>query len=167
MTQDVTTTAPVATAPVVAPPAPVARCPWCSELLPPGTADQCPHCHANLVAGGDSRLPGLTEVEAPTAAKARRLDTPRRSKLLSWISGDIDDDQGPASGGDVAPDAFALPPRDVRREMLRLQLEAEGISVAADGTLELSSEMTADNGDAPATSPAADPVPEEATRKAS
>jgi hypothetical protein len=115
---------------------PARRCPWCSEVLPPETTTQCPHCHASLLAEGETRLPGLTEVEAPSAVKARRIEsTGRRSKLLSWISGEIDDqDLAPVS---LRPsdDAFAPPPRDVRREMLRLQLEAEGVTVAADGSL--------------------------------
>lgn len=145
MTDSATLTGAASTAPVNSEPAAV-RCPWCSEVLPAVTADQCPHCHANLESGGDARLPGLTEVEAPEATKARRLDSPRRSKLLTWISGEIDDSQGPTAGPTTESDAVALPPRHVRREMLRLQLEAEGIVVAADGSLELMSDAAPDGG---------------------
>ena len=115
------------------------RCPWCSEPLPEEATERCPSCHANLVAEGETRLPGLTEVEAPGAVRVRRAEAPKRSKLLSWISGDIDEESG-APVGD--PEAVALPPRDVRREMLRLQLEAEGITVAADGSIEVPAPAT-------------------------
>ena len=112
------------------------RCPWCSQVLPADATVRCPQCHANLVAGADARLPGLTEVEAPSATRARRAEAPRRSKLLSWISGEIDDDQGPPDGPS-ATDALAPPPRDVRREMLRLQLQADGLTVSPDGSIAL------------------------------
>lgn len=125
------------------------RCPWCSALLPADTSVRCPHCHASLIAEADTRLPGLTEVEAPAANKSRRVAAQRRSKLLAWISGEIDDDPSPV-GGQSAADAIAPPDRDVRREMLRLRLEAEGLTVDADGSIRLKA--------APATeAPGADP----------
>lgn len=157
MTDDATTTSdPAALTPDEATAA--LRCPWCSELLTPDATVQCPHCHANLVAGPDTRLPGVTEVEAPSATKLRRAEPAKRSKLLSWISGDLDDEPAPPIGGPSAPDAVALPPRDVRREMLRLQLEAEGLTVAADGSIEYPSTVThASAGGAP-TDPAKDQV---------
>ncbi len=112
------------------------RCPWCSELLPVDATVSCPACHANLHAEGETRLPGLTEVETSTATRVRLAEAPRRSKLLAWISGDIDDEPfAPAAAG--APEAVALPPRDVRREMLRLKLEAEGLTVTPAGSIEL------------------------------
>jgi len=127
----VTADAPVADAPVTR------RCPWCSAALPDDATERCPQCRAHLITEGDTRLPGLTEVEAPLASKARRLESPRRSKLLSWISGDLDDEPASPLGRTSAAEALAPPPRDVRREMLRLQLEAEGITVAPDGSIEL------------------------------
>jgi hypothetical protein len=115
---------------------PARRCPWCSELLPADATAQCPHCHASLLAEGETRLPGLTEVEAPSAVKARRIESSgRRSRLLSWISGEIDDEDLAPVSLRPSDDAFAPPPRDVRREMLRLQLEADGVTVGADGSL--------------------------------
>jgi len=113
------------------------RCPWCSGVLPGDATERCPQCRAHLIAEGDTRVPGLTEVEAPLASKARRLESPKRSKLLSWISGDLDDGPTSSLARTSAAEAFAPPPRDVRREMLRLQLEAEGITVAPDGSIEL------------------------------
>jgi hypothetical protein len=140
MTDDVTTTAAPATSAVSSMPQPDApterRCPWCSELLPAEASDRCPSCKANLVAEGETRLPGLTEVEAPTAARVRRsTESPKRSKLLSWISGEIEDESLAPNAG--APEALELPARDVRREMLRLKLEAEGLTIGADGSIAL------------------------------
>src|SRR4051812_38900219 len=71
---------PVADAPVTH------RCPWCSFPLPPSAVERCPNCHANLAEGG-AAVPGLTEVEGAAAVRARRAEGPKRSKLLSWISG--------------------------------------------------------------------------------
>jgi hypothetical protein len=112
------------------------RCPWCSEVLPASETVRCPHCYANLVPDGEPHVPGLTEVEAPTAAKVRRAEPPKRSKLLSWISGEVTDDSTPPVTN-IAAEALAPPARDVRREMLRLQLEAEGVTVSEDGKIEL------------------------------
>jgi hypothetical protein len=54
---------------------------------------------------------------------------PRRGKILSWISGETDDapDFSGASASAVEPPSPA-----VRREMLRLGLEAEGITLPHD-----------------------------------
>jgi hypothetical protein len=138
MTEDATQIAAAgtpSTADIVADAPTARRCPWCSELLPEGALERCPSCKANLIAGGEARIAGLTEVETATATRVRRAEAPRRSKLLSWISGDVDDE--PASVAPSAPDALDPPARDVRREMLRLKLEAEGINVAADGSIAL------------------------------
>ncbi len=178
MTDDATTRAPAAATDEASMPR---RCPWCSELLPVDATVRCPSCNANLVAEGEARLPGLTEVETPSATKARLSDAPKRSKLLSWISGDLDDVPSGPMAPNAAPDALALPPRDVRREMLRLQLQAEGLTVAEDGSIELSPTGTAevvaeavdaevDAGDVPAahgSAPADAEIAPEEVRKAS
>src|SRR5262249_14595142 len=149
MTDDAATTQPTAT-PTPAPDMPVAvapterRCPWCSELLPADANERCPFCKVLLTstAPGDTRLPGLTEVEAPSTPRARLAEAPKRSKLLSWISGDVDDEVLTTPLGRSDPEALALPARDVRREMLRLKLEAEGITVALDGSLGVAGDPT-------------------------
>src|SRR2546422_11735787 len=112
MTQESTTIA----SPADAPPGPVVgteaivarRCPWCSQVLPAGETVRCPHCYANLVPDGEPRVPGLTEVEAPTATKVRRAESPKRSKLLSWISGEVSDEPLPAEAA-LAAEAVAPP----------------------------------------------------------
>jgi hypothetical protein len=149
MTQEATTTVSTSDAPagpVAAAGAEAAlerRCPWCSQVLPAGETVRCPHCYANLVPDGEPRVPGLTEVEGPTATKVRRAESPKRSKLLSWISGEVSDEPLPAEAA-LAAEAVAPPPRDVRREMLRLQLEAEGLTVTEAGEIELPTDARTD-----------------------
>jgi hypothetical protein len=149
MTEDATQPAvPVTPSPtdIVADAPTARRCPWCSELLPEDATERCPACNANLVAEGEARIAGLTEVEGPTAARVRRAEAPKRSKLLSWISGDVDDES--SSVAPSAPDALNPPDRDVRREMLRLKLEAQGLTVAADGSIEFPTDAVRHAGEA-------------------
>lgn len=110
-------------------PAPgVARCAWCSAELPGVDTEDCPACHAQLVIRVEQPLPGLTEVVP--AASADRRETPKRSRILSWISGEVESEVEPSRPSTFgSPGAFAPPTRDVRREILRLRLEAEGVVV--------------------------------------
>jgi hypothetical protein len=108
---------------------PGARCQWCSAELPAPDVSICPYCAAPLSADTDAQLPGVTAVDAEAIARATRAPVrPPRNRLLSWISGEYtDDDEAPA-----ALDALAPPDGAVRREMLRLQLEAEIAARRAD-----------------------------------
>ena len=103
-------------------------CPWCSAPLPDPSAEACPSCGATLVGGTDRiRLPGLTAVDP--GAISRAVTPPRtRSRLLSWFSGESEDeDYTPAP-----PEALAPPDLEVRREMLRLELQAEVAALQAE-----------------------------------
>ena len=64
----------------------------------------------------------MTTLDAEAILRARSESSRPRSRLLSFITGDTDnaEPREPASPGSVAP-----PPDEVRREMLRLKLEAE------------------------------------------
>ncbi len=109
------------------------RCPWCSADLPAGTIDRCPACGANLTPEGDPSIPGVTEVIGQASRALPTEPARRSSRLLSWISGDIEPDPVPINAGDNAQlEALAPPPLEVRREMLRLQLEAEGFVITDD-----------------------------------
>jgi hypothetical protein len=90
-------------------------------------ATTCPSCGANLVADGDPSVPGLTAIDA--AALVRSKTTPQsRNRLLSWISGeDQSDVPSRAEAQAVAP-----PDNDVRREILRLELEAQVANLQAE-----------------------------------
>ena len=108
------------------------HCPWCSAPLPSADLANCPACGAQLNAADEADVPGVTKLDV--AALAWKAGTPpRRSKILSWISGDSTDDGQDLSGASAS--AIEPPSLAVRREMLRLELEAEGINLPDDTTL--------------------------------
>lgn len=104
---------------------PSARCPWCSEPLPDATAETCPSCQATLTAapGAEGDIKGVTtlDTEAILRARSEVARPPRNNRFLSFITGEVPVD----SSTPADPEVFAPPPDEVRREMLRLQLEAE------------------------------------------
>jgi hypothetical protein len=104
-------------------------CPWCSASYT-GEPENCPSCGATLTgdAAVDPSLPGLTAIDAAAIIRAKEPLKRPRSRILSWISGEYPDDT-PAPG-----DASALAPPDleVRREILRLELEAEVANLQAE-----------------------------------
>jgi hypothetical protein len=106
----------------------IAHCPWCSAELGAPAAAICPSCGATLAGEAEPSLPGVTSVDNEAIRAARMPAPQRRSRLLSWISGeDSGVDEAPAPPGSLAP-----PPPDVRREMLRLELEAELTNLQAE-----------------------------------
>ena len=101
-------------------------CPWCSAALTPD-ATVCPSCGANLVADGDPNVPGVTAIDA--ASLVRSKTTPQsRNRLLSWISGEYQADV-PSK---AEAQAIAPPDDEVRREILRLELEAQVANLQAE-----------------------------------
>jgi hypothetical protein len=111
---------------------PEPRCMWCSAVLPSDHETVCPSCGATLVDQGDAAVPGLTAIDADAilrnargAARAR----PRGGRLLSWISGEYAEDDAAAG---ATPGSLAPPPVEVRREMLRLELEAQVANAQAE-----------------------------------
>jgi hypothetical protein len=104
-------------------------CPWCSARYT-GEAETCPSCGAALTADPttDTSLPGLTAIDAAAIVRAKTPVARPRNRLLSWISGEYPDDTpSAAEAGALAP-----PDLDVRREMLRLELEAEVANLQAE-----------------------------------
>lgn len=104
-------------------------CPWCSASYS-GAPERCPSCGATLGgdAGSDQSLPGLTAIDAAAIVRSKEPVKRQRSRLLSWISGDYADE--PTSSADAG--ALAPPDADVRREILRLELEAEVANLQAE-----------------------------------
>lgn len=96
------------------------RCPWCSAVLPAPDLEDCPSCGATLTAAAEAALPGVTAIDHEAIARGTReaIRQPR-SRLFSWLSGDYGE-EAPAPSGAIAP-----PDAAVRREMLRLQVQAE------------------------------------------
>jgi hypothetical protein len=123
-------------------------CPWCSARYA-GDPEVCPSCGAALAVDPttDAALPGLTAIDAAAIVRAKAPVARPRSRLLSWISGDYPDEASTASDAG----ALAPPDPDVRREMLRLELEAEVANLQAEADA-LIAEATAE-GRAPAATP--------------
>jgi hypothetical protein len=124
-----------------------AHCTWCSAVLPDPAATTCPSCGATLIGEGEaSSVPGLTAIDADAILRnARGSGTPRRSGLLGWISGDYPTDAGPSA----APGSLAPPPAEVRREMLRLELEAQVANAQAEVEAMAADEAIADGAPIP------------------
>jgi len=103
-----------------------AICSWCSAEITEG-AIECPSCGANLVPDGDPNVPGVTAVDAASIIRSKSGTQPR-SRLLSWISGEYETDV-PSK---AEQQAIAPPDVEVRREILRLELEAEVANLQAE-----------------------------------
>lgn len=103
-----------------------AVCPWCSAPLTEG-ATECPSCGANLIPDGDPNVPGVTAVDAASIIRSKAAPQPR-NRLLSWISGEYESDV-PSK---AEAQAIAPPDLEVRREILRLELEAEVANLQAE-----------------------------------
>lgn len=109
--------------------APLPHCMWCSAELPSDSEVTCQSCGATLIGEGDSQVPGVTAIDAEAIVRgARAARTKPKSRLMSWISGEYDaDEDRPAPPGSLSP-----PPPDVRREMLRLELQAQVANLQAE-----------------------------------
>jgi hypothetical protein len=104
-------------------------CPWCSAHYT-GDPEDCPSCGAALAVDPttDTSLPGLTAIDAAAIVRAKTPVARSRNRILSWISGEYPDEvPSPAEAGALAP-----PDAEVRREMLRLELEAEVANLQAE-----------------------------------
>ena len=123
---------------------PITHCPWCSVLLPAPGAEKCPSCGAALTAVPDSpaEIKGVTTLDTEAILRARsEVSRPRGNRLLSFITGEIPVDTSTPAAAEV----FAPPPEDVRREMLRLQMDAQRADLAAE-TVALKSDELARRG---------------------
>src|SRR3954471_9577992 len=106
------------------------RCPWCSATLDSSDLANCPSCGATLSSSREapSDLPGVTTLDTEALLRAR--SGPRRpNRLVSLLTGDAGEDAAPAS---ATPDSLAPPSEAVRREMLRMALEAEVADLEAE-----------------------------------
>lgn len=118
------------------------RCPWCSAVLPDPAAEKCPSCDAQLIhaSGTEPNLPGVTSLD-PEAILRARSDVGRSRGVLGFLTGrDLPEPTGVESRESLAP-----PEDAVRREMLRLKLEAEQAEAVAE-TVALQSDVLAERG---------------------
>lgn len=122
---------------------PITRCPWCSAALPAPDVERCPACGATLASatGTEPQLPGVTTLDPEAILRARSEVSRPRSRILSFISGEVAVETGsPTDAGSIAP-----PSDEVRREMLRLQIEAERADLEAE-TVALKADVLAQQG---------------------
>ena len=123
-------------------------CPWCSASYT-GDPDTCPSCGAVLAVdpATDPSLPGLTAIDTAAIVRAKTPTARPRNRILSWISGEYPDETPTvAEAGALAP-----PEPAVRREIFRLELEAEVANLQAEADA-LLAEATVE-GHAPGVSP--------------
>jgi len=105
-----------------------AICPWCSAVLPGPDAAVCPSCDAHLIDEQGVDIPGVTTVYPGLLASAA---APRKVKRTfgSLLVGE-DNEIPPPTEAELP--ALAPPDADVRREMLRLELDARLASLQAE-----------------------------------
>lgn len=121
---------------------PGSLCPWCSAPLPDPTVERCPSCDAHLVTeNAEGEIRGVTSIDPEAILRARAEVARPRNRILSFITGDVVAE----TGGPTNPESLAPPPDEVRREMLRLQLEAERADLTAE-TVALKSDALAEMG---------------------
>jgi len=104
-------------------------CPWCSATYT-GSPTECPSCGAALAEGPTTGepVPGLTAIDAAAIVRSKEPTKKSRRGILAWISGEYPDEiTTPAEAGAIAPPDLA-----VRREILRLELEAEVAALQAE-----------------------------------
>ena len=133
-----------------------ARCTWCSAVLPDPAAATCPSCGATLIGEGETAgVPGLTAIDADAILRNARGTgrTKPRSGILGWISGEYPVDESAVA----TPESLAPPTADVRREMLRLELEAQVANAQAEvGSMEADAAIEEGRSLAPADAAAPD-----------
>ena len=107
-------------------------CPWCSAPLAASDTETCSTCGATLLGENDQTqaLPGLTAVDHIAVLEGARAPRQPRNRVVAWLTGsDIDE---AARTNPASPQALAPPSPEVRREMLRLQMEAEISQLSAE-----------------------------------
>jgi hypothetical protein len=112
-----------------------ARCPWCSAELPAVLSTTapttCPSCGAALTSATTTEpdIRGVTTLDHEAILRARSEMSRPRGRLLSFITGDT------TTTAPLKPEELAslAPPEDaVRREMMRLELEAQRAELEAE-----------------------------------
>lgn len=110
---------------------PGTRCPWCSAELPDPGAPRCPSCGAALVAAPEAtdNIKGVTTLDTEAILRARSEPSrSRNNRILSFITGEVPVE----ADAPIDPGSLARPDLAVRREMLRLQIEAETADLEAE-----------------------------------
>jgi zinc ribbon protein len=121
-------------------------CPWCSAKVS-ATAATCPSCGASLREAADGEILGVTQTDPAAVSRASRI---KPGRLATWLGADSTDDT-PVLGGHVEP-----PSKEVREEMLRLELAAIDAEIEAKRQAAEAQKLVPDDlveGDAPDSKP--------------
>jgi hypothetical protein len=96
-------------------------CPWCSAKVSVSAAT-CPSCGASLRDAVDEEILGVTQIDPAAVSRASRI---KPGRIATWLGAE---DTAPTSdlGGHVEP-----PSKEVREEMLRLELAAIDAEIEA------------------------------------
>jgi hypothetical protein len=100
---------------------PTETCPWCSATVS-ATAATCPSCGASLREAAEGDILGVTQIDPGAVSRASRI---KPGRLATWLGADSTDDTANL-GGNVEP-----PSKEVREEMLRLELAAIDAEIEA------------------------------------
>ena len=98
-----------------------ASCPWCSAPVASPDDVTCGACGATLQGDAAIEIPGVTAIDGQHASRAAAPRKIRRTFGALFVGSD--DEILPPSEAELP--ALAMPTAEVRREMLRLQLDAE------------------------------------------
>jgi len=113
--------------PLPQPEVPGARCPWCSAPIASPDDITCGACGATVKGDATLELPGVTAIDGQHASRAAAPRKVRRTFGALFVGGD--DEILPPSEAELP--ALAPPDAEVRREMLRLQMDAELVKLTA------------------------------------
>ena len=96
-------------------------CPWCSAKVS-ASAATCPSCGVSLRDAVDEEILGVTQIDPGAVSRASRI---KPGRLATWLGAE---DTAPSTdlGGHVEP-----PSKEVREEMLRLELAAIDAEIEA------------------------------------
>jgi hypothetical protein len=122
---------------------PTTTCPWCSADVPAASAT-CPSCGASLSDAATGDIAGLTQIDPAAVSRASRI---KPGRLASWLGAEAPAD-APDLGGRVEP-----PSREVREEMLRLELAALDAELEAAKASQAAAELENQPEDAPEAKP--------------
>ena len=100
---------------------PGARCPWCSAPAAGPDAVTCGSCGATLHGDVAIEVPGVTAIDGQHVSRASAPRKVRRTFGSLFVGGDTA--IPPPTEAELP--ALAMPDADVRREMLRIRLDAE------------------------------------------
>ena len=108
----------------------------------PGAHESCPSCGATLLGpAGEPDIKGVTSLDPMAIIQARAEVARPRNRIMSFITGETPTEQDPTANAE----SLAPPDLAVRREMLRLEIEAERADLEAE-TVALKTDVVVEMG---------------------